>query len=490
MQHPSLSHILDQMSHVRVLCVGDVMLDHFSYGRINRISPEAPVPVFASEKKTTVLGGAGNVVRNLSSLGTGCDFIGVVGADTAGETVTKLFESVPGVSATCLVAQNRRTTVKTRFVSQGQQVLRVDDEDTFTITPHMEERLLEEVEKRLPHASVVILSDYSKGLFTPTLLQGLIEMCRKHGVPVIVDPKAKDYSVYEGATFVTPNANELHLATNMPVASDEEVNAAIAHVSATWGIQGILATRGSRGLTLKVQGEDACHLPTRALEVYDVSGAGDTVIATFAASLAAGATAAQAALVANTAAGIVVGKAGTAVTTREELAQALHTGELSVSSSKHALTREEAHGRVVQWHRERLKVGFTNGCFDLLHPGHVSLLRQAKAQCDRLVVGLNTDASVQRLKGPTRPVNAEDARAQVLAALEDVDLVVTFDEDTPLELITYLRPDLLVKGADYTVENVVGAREVLSWGGDVFLADLREGHSTTATIARLEVQAA
>ncbi|MBA4117795.1 MAG: bifunctional heptose 7-phosphate kinase/heptose 1-phosphate adenyltransferase [Candidatus Puniceispirillum sp.] len=485
-QLPSLSHVLSNMSSTRILCVGDVMLDHFSYGRITRISPEAPVPVFASEKKTTVLGGAGNVVRNLASLGVACDFVGVVGDDGAGAQITHLFKDLPSVTSQCVTEKGRRTTVKTRFVSQGQQVLRVDDEDTFAISQDTSDMLLKEVGERLPHVQAVILSDYSKGLFTPSLLKGLIDLCNAHGVPVIVDPKARDYAVYKGATFITPNASELHQATSLPIGSDEEVEAAIGYVQKTWGITGVLATRGSRGMTLHVAGENSLHLPTRALEVYDVSGAGDTVIATFAASLAAGALPFQAAHMANTAAGIVVAKAGTAVTTQEELAHALHTGEHALKHEKFVANWQNAHAKVVQWHREGFSIGFTNGCFDILHPGHISLLRQAKNHCDRLVLGLNSDASVKRLKGSARPINDETSRAQVLAALEDIDLIVIFDQDTPLEIITYLRPDVLVKGADYTIENVVGAKEVLSWGGEVVLADLEIGHSTTNIIARAD----
>ena len=485
MDHFTFAHILEELPQVRVLCMGDVMLDHFSYGQVVRISPEAPVPIFRAGKKTTVLGGAGNVVRNLASLGAHCHFIGVIGPDTQGQEIETLFKKIHKTQVTCVVEAGRRTTIKTRFVSGGQQILRVDDEDTFHISPSTQDALLAAFVKALPSIDMVILSDYSKGVFTPSLLTRLIETACAHSKPVVVDPKALDYRCYKGATFITPNAHELAQATSLPVSCDEEVVEATSWILRECGVEGVLATRGAKGMTLHEYGDVPHHFPTQALEVFDVSGAGDTVIACFAAALGAGASAAQAAHLANVAAGLVVAKAGTATLSLEELAGALDPAFGHGAQGKHAPSKEDALTRVVQWHREGFKIGFTNGCFDILHPGHVSLLQEARKACDRLIVALNSDASVKRLKGPARPFQDEKARMRVLEALSDVDLVVLFEEDTPLELITYLRPDVLVKGADYALDQVVGAKEVLSWGGDVVLAVLQEGHSTTGIAQRM-----
>ena len=330
----------------------------------------------------------------------------------------------------------------------------------------------------------MVLSDYGKGVLVPEICEKIIAIAQRKGVPVIVDPKGIDWARYRGATVVTPNRKELADATQMPVDDDQSIIKAARHVMQSWGIQGVLATRSQDGMTLILGDDPAEHLAAVAREVYDVSGAGDTVVATLAAMMGSGASTLESARVANVAAGIVVGKVGTAVAYTDEITQALHHGDLWTGEAKIAGI-EAARDIIDNWHRKGEKVGFTNGCFDLLHPGHVSLLAQAKAACDRLVVGLNSDASVSRLKGPTRPVQSEAARATVLASLVTVDLVVIFGEDTPLEVITALRPDVLVKGADYTVDTVVGADLVQGWGGRVHLAKLVDGHSTTNTVRRI-----
>jgi len=312
----------------------------------------------------------------------------------------------------------------------------------------------------------------------------VIEAARAGGKPVIVDPKGADYSIYSGATMVTPNRKELHDATKMPVQSDAEIIAAANKLIGTCGIERVLVTRSQDGMSLVSSDGSVVHLPAVAREVFDVSGAGDTVVAGMAACLAAGLGLTESAQLANIAAGIVVGKVGTAVAYASDIVAALHQSDLAAGEIK-VLDRTAGADQVSVWKHKGHKVGFTNGCFDLLHPGHISLLTQARNGCDKLVVGLNSDASVQRLKGPTRPVQSEAARATVLASLACVDLVVIFDEDTPYELIAALKPDLLVKGSDYTIDKVVGADLVQSWGGSVLLADLVAGQSTTATIARM-----
>ena len=333
-------------------------------------------------------------------------------------------------------------------------------------------------------AAVIVLSDYGKGVLTPELMRALIDAGKAQNKPVVVDPKGKDFSRYRGATVMTPNRAELAAATGLPVGTEEEIAAAAKKLIAECALESLLVTRGPDGMSLFARDGEPTHLPAEAREVFDVSGAGDTVVAMLAAALAAGVALPDAARLANVAAGIVVGKTGTAVATADEVFTALHTQDLLADENKVA-AHDEALARVERWRKDGLVIGFTNGVFDLLHPGHVTLLSQAKAACDRLVVGLNSDASVKRLKGPTRPVQNESARSAVLASLAAVDLVTIFGEDTPLALIEQIRPDVLVKGSDYTIATVVGADVVQRHGGRVILAELLPGHSTTGTIAKL-----
>jgi D-beta-D-heptose 7-phosphate kinase/D-beta-D-heptose 1-phosphate adenosyltransferase len=347
----------------------------------------------------------------------------------------------------------------------------------------VQKQLCQAAEALFAKVAVVALSDYGKGVLTADVIRTLIGGARRAGRPVIVDPKGDDYAIYAGATLVTPNRKELQEATKMPVGGDDEIIAAARRLIETCGIENVLVTRSQEGMSL-VTPEAVFHLPAEAREVFDVSGAGDTVVATMAGAIGSGASLVEAARLANLAAGIVVGKVGTAVAYASDLDTALHHSDIALGEIKLAGV-EAAIDLVARWKHKGLKVGFTNGCFDLLHPGHISLLKQSKAACDRLVVGLNSDDSVRRLKGASRPVQSEAARAIVLGSLASVDLVVIFDQDTPAELIASLRPDVLIKGADYTIATVVGAELVQSYGGRVVLAELVEGQSTTATIARM-----
>jgi D-beta-D-heptose 7-phosphate kinase/D-beta-D-heptose 1-phosphate adenosyltransferase len=476
-----LTGLVDRLRGARVLCVGDVMLDHYVYGEVERVSPEAPIPVLAVERETRTLGGAGNVLRNLEALGAGACFVSVVGNDSAGYEVKKLIPS--GVEAHVLVERERITTVKTRYVAAHQQLLRADRESVTALGEHLRDDLLRLVRDALSEHEVVVVSDYAKGVLCGDIASSIIGAARAAGRFVIVDPKGRDWDRYAGASILKPNRRELADATGMPVGSEAEVVAAARHALERYGFDAILVSRSEDGVLL-VQGTGAVEsFAAEAREVFDVSGAGDTMVATLAAAIAAGAPLPDAARLANTAAGIVVGKVGTAVAHSAELAAAL----VAADGERHpkVLPRVAVADRIEGWRRQGMQVGFTNGCFDLLHPGHVSLLAQAKASCDRLVVGLNSDASVRRLKDAGRPVQSEADRAQVLASLTSVDLVVVFEEDTPIELIRMIRPDVLVKGADYRLDQVVGGDFVQSYGGKVLLAALEPGHSTTATIRRL-----
>lgn len=465
-----------------VLVVGDAMLDRYVYGDVRRVSPEAPVPVLAVEREVAMPGGAGNVVRNLTAVGTAVAFVSVVGDDQSGSDLTGLIGGQPGVEPWLLVQGGRATTTKTRFIAAGQQLLRADHEIVSPVHPRLADRLVRIASDAVAATAVMVLSDYGKGVLGADTAQRLIQAARAAGRRVLVDPKGRDYGRYAGADLITPNRAELSEATGMPVDTEAAIVAAARKVQTEHGFNAVLVTRSEDGMTL-LEGDTVRHFPAEAAEVHDVSGAGDTVMALLAASLAAGQPLAVAARLANIAAGIVVGKIGTAVARDEDLVEAL---SVERGALRKVCSRAAAQEQVERWRRRGWRIGFTNGCFDLLHPGHVHLLEQARSWCDRLVVGLNSDASVKRLKGAARPIQSEAARAAVLASLASIDCVTVFDEDTPVELIRLLRPEVLVKGADYTVEQVVGGDLVTEWGGQVRLAELLPGQSTTATVARIK----
>ncbi|MBM3487935.1 MAG: D-glycero-beta-D-manno-heptose-7-phosphate kinase [Alphaproteobacteria bacterium] len=459
------------------------MLDRFVYGEVTRISPEAPIPVVKVARERAMLGGAGNVVRNLAALGAETAFVSVVGDDEAGRAIADALAALAGTTAHLVTAPGRPTTIKTRYIAGSQQLLRADRETDASIEVATAAAVVAHARAALPRVRVVVLSDYGKGALGASVVRPLIEAARAAGITLIVDPKAPDYALYRGASLLTPNRRELAEAARMAVDTDAAIVAAARSLIADHALERVLVTRSADGMSL-VDARSAAHFAAEAREVYDVSGAGDTVVATLAAGLAAGLDAAEATRLANAAAAIVVGKIGTAVVYADDLASALRAAGRPADGAK-TQALAPALDRIETWRRHGQRVGFTNGVFDLLHPGHVSLLAQARAACDRLVVGLNADASVKRLKGPTRPIQSEAERAAVLAALATVDLVVIFEDDTPIRLIEAIRPDVLVKGADYTIATVVGADLVRSYGGRVVLADLAAGHSTTATIERM-----
>lgn len=479
-----LARHIESLSGATVLCIGDAMLDRFVYGSVDRISPEAPIPVLRLERETAMLGGAGNVAANVLALGATCRFVTAVGDDAAGDELRELVADQIGDAFGVVTEPGRQTTVKTRFIGGRQQLLRADAERVAPLGDAWREAMLAAVREELRSAGAVILSDYGKGLLDLQTVAAVIAMAEEAGLPVVVDPKGTDYGRYRGASVLTPNRKELMQATGLPADDDEEVARAARHLIETCGVGAVVATRSERGMTVVTAAGEVTHLPAEAREVFDVSGAGDTVVAALTAALAVGIPLADAARLANLAAGIVVGKVGTAVVRAPELLAAVHEQEWRQGEGKIA-TLEEAVECVARWRLRGRRVGFTNGCFDLLHPGHISLLGQARAACDVLVVGLNSDESVRRLKGPTRPVQGEGARATVLSSLASVDLVVIFGQDTPETLIRAVRPDVLVKGADYSIEQVVGAEFVQSYGGRVVLAELVAGQSTTNTIRRM-----
>ncbi len=461
-----------------VLVVGDVMLDRYWHGPTSRISPEAPVPVVKVEHLEDRPGGAANVALNIAALGAPARLVGVTGVDEAAESLRNSLQGA-GVQTHFQQIASQPTILKLRVMSRHQQLLRLDFEEPFATDA---QAMAEQVDALLDGVKVLVLSDYGKGALKNH--QVLIQQARARGIPVLADPKGKDFSIYRGASLITPNLGEFE--TIVGHCRDEaELVAKGDALMRELELGALLVTRGEHGMTLLRPDHAPLHLPARAREVFDVTGAGDTVISTLAASLAAGEELPNAVALANLAAGIVVAKLGTAAISAPELRRAVQReagserGVVSVGQLLLALEDARAHGE---------KIVFTNGCFDILHAGHVSYLEQARAQGDRLVLAVNDDASVSRLKGPGRPINAVDRRMAVLAGLGAVDWVVSFSEDTPENLLRAVRPDVLVKGGDYGIDGVVGADIVRAYGGEVRVLGVVENSSTTAIVEKIRAQ--
>ena len=470
-----------------ILCVGDLMLDDFVYGEVSRISPEAPAPVIAVRREDLIIGGAGNVARNVASLGARCVFVGVIGNDPSGKTLkTAIAGRESGISSRLVVDASRPTTRKLRFVSEhhSTHLLRADWEVATPVSAKAETALIRHALAALPKAGAVVLSDYAKGVLTPRVIRAVIDRARKLKKPVIVDPKGTDFSIYRGTTVITPNRKELADATRKPVASGADLAAAADTLAREVGSAAVLVTLSEEGMLLHTRKGAPVRVPAYPVKVRDVSGAGDTVVATLAVMLSLGADYEDAMRAANAAASVVIGKRGTATVSAAELRARILPAASLAPEEKIVFDWRELDERIGEWRAQGLRIGFTNGVFDLLHPGHVKILAQARATCDRLVVGLNSDASVRRLKGANRPIQSENARAEVLAALEAVDLVAVFEQDTPLELIRRVRPTVLVKGGDYRKDQVVGRELVEAQGGEVILVDLVPGYSTTRIVQR------
>jgi D-beta-D-heptose 7-phosphate kinase / D-beta-D-heptose 1-phosphate adenosyltransferase len=482
---------LAKVADATVLCIGDLMLDEFVYGEVSRISPEAPTPVLAVTRESRAIGGAGNVARGIAALGARCLFVAVTGEDEAAQVLRQAFaENWPTVETHILVDSGRPTTRKTRFVSEhhSTHLLRADWEVAAPVGAEAEESLIALARSLLPRADAVVLSDYAKGVLSPRLIRAVIDAAKADRKPVIVDPKRHDFGIYQGATLITPNRKELADASRRLVSGEDDIVAAAQELSARIVSEAVLVTRSEEGMTLCVRNSEPLHVPAYPVKVRDVSGAGDTVAAVLAVMLASEIGFEGAARAANAAGAVVVGKRGTATVSLAELRSRLLPAASLASEEKTVFDWASLDDHVADWRRLGLRIGFTNGCFDLLHPGHVKLLTEARAACDRLIVGLNSDASVARLKGTGRPVQHQQGRAEVLAALEAVDLVVIFDQDTPLELIRRIRPRVLIKGADYRADQVVGRELIEADGGEVVLVGLAPGYSTTTLVNRSKLE--
>lgn len=483
MERPKVEQFLAGLKNLRVLVVGDLMLDEYVWGIVERISPEAPVQVVEVHKEDLRLGGAGNVINNLVALGVGVSVASVLGDDDDGCLLQQKLIQL-GVDTTGLVRETGRTTSrKTRVMANNQQIVRIDRETRAEITSEQVERLACRVNETLPICQAILVSDYLKGVLPASLLQAIIAAGRAAGVPVVIDPKGSDYNKYHGASVLTPNRKEAQVASGIAIVDEVSLHRAGRALCDTLELETLVLTRSEEGISLFFRDGGDEHMPTQARAVYDVSGAGDTVLALIGVGLAAGLSMPEAAWLANLAAGIVVGKIGTSTVSPDEI--------LDVTGRQHKDTDLKIHDRLglARLLDERRSQGdrivFTNGCFDLLHVGHVKYLQAARKLGDLLVLGLNSDASIRRLKGPNRPLIGQEERAHILAALNCIDYVVVFDEDTPLQLISSLRPDILVKGGDYTPDGVVGREVVESYGGRVELIRFVDGKSTTNIINKI-----
>lgn len=496
-----LDGLVKALAGVPVMVAGDIMLDRFVYGSVERISPESPVPVLSVAREEAMLGGAGNALANLAGLKAKGVILSVIGDDENGKSVRKMIKDLGFDDAGLLNDAARPTIVKTRYLAGHQQLLRSDHEQKGAISDAQAKEILKRAEAAMKKVKALLISDYGKGMLRRDVIAGLIKLAKAQNISVIVDPKGNDFSIYGGADVVTPNRKELSEATRGGVCdSDAEIIAAAEEIISGCNISSVIATRSKDGMSVIAKGRKPVHLRgAQNIEVFDVSGAGDTVIATITAALAAGASLEDAATLANIAGSIAVTKVGTAPIRSKELSDAVQNDEeaFAYADKKAPLAEDdEAAEQARRWRAKGLKIGFTNGCFDILHAGHVTYLNAARGQCDRLIVGLNRDDSVKLLKGPERPVHDEESRAAVLAALASVDMVVLFggakknDDNTAIQLIELLKPDVYFKGGDYKIEQIPEAPLVKSNGGSVIIIPAVEGQSTTASLRKIKNAAA
>ena len=483
MDRTDVETLFAHSGEIRCLVVGDLMLDEYLWGKAERISPEAPVQVVDVIREELRLGGAGNVVHNLAALGAQVSVCSVVGDDQNGRELLKQFCSNHIDTSAIFLDPDRRTSRKTRVVAAHQQIVRIDRESREALLASVEQQLCLWLTSHTHEFKVVLLSDYNKGVLTPAVIAAAVSAATAAGIPVLVDPKGTDFARYGGATLLTPNRKEAEAASGITIKDAASLAQAADVIMVEASLQYLLITRSEEGMSLFSHGGEAVHIPTVAREVFDVSGAGDTVLAALAVGVASAFTMAESARLANVAAGIAVGKLGTSIVTPQEI---IDTVSLAHKDSHTKIKSLDVLSAIIAAEKNRGKrVVFTNGCFDLLHAGHVKYLQKARGLGDLLVLGLNSDASVRRLKGPKRPLIDQDERAHLLAALDCIDYVVIFDEDTPLELITELKPYILAKGGDYSIEGVVGRDIVESYGGRVELVTFVEGKSTTNIIERV-----
>ena len=483
MERITVENLFAHCDKIRCLVIGDLMLDEYLWGRADRISPEAPVQVVDVIREELRLGGAGNVVHNLAAFGAQVSVCSVIGDDQNGRELLGQFSHQQIDIRAVFQDHERRTSRKTRVVAANQQIVRIDRESRDVLSGAFEQQLSAWIGAHAGEYNVIVLSDYNKGVLTPKIIAAAISAAATAGIPVLVDPKGTDYCRYAGATLLTPNRKEAEAASGIAITDTATLAEAAGVIMNATGLQHLLITRSEEGMSLFSKGGEIIHIPTVAREVFDVSGAGDTVLAAVALGIASGFSMADSARLANVAAGIAVGKLGTSIVTPQEI---IDTVSRAHKDSHAKIKSLDTLAPLIEAEKNRGKrIVFTNGCFDLLHAGHVKYLQKARSLGDLLVLGLNSDASVRRLKGPKRPLIDQDERSHLLAALDCIDYVTIFDDDTPLALITALKPYILAKGGDYALEGVVGREIVESYGGRVELITFVDGKSTTNIIEKI-----
>ena len=469
----------------KVLCVGDLILDHYVHGNIDRISPEAPIPVLkADDKNYDILGGCGNVARNICSANNKCHLISIVGNDDDGLKIKEIIKEIKNLSFNLIIDKNRCTTKKTRYVCENQQILRVDNEMESPISKVLETKIIKLLKNKINDYNVIVLSDYNKGVLTDTLIKKIIKIAQHFKKILIVDPKKKDFSVYAGATFITPNFKELKSSVNtFNINSKNNDDNLVIKLSKQiinkFKFKAVITTRSSDGISVVTDVGSFFHLPSEAKEVFDVSGAGDTVLAYLSTSISKGKSLESSVKISNIAAGLAVGKFGTSVVSIGEVDNIKQIKNIKV------VTNQNLSKALKDYDSNKI-IGFTNGCFDLLHTGHISYLKSAKQKCDILILGLNSDESIRKLKGKNRPIVELKDRVEILSSFPFIDKIVVFDEVTPIKLIKRIKPNIIFKGKDYKKEDVVGFRESKKWQGRVILIDFIKNKSTTNLIERIK----
>ena len=469
----------------KILCVGDLILDHYVHGDIDRISPEAPIPILkANDRNYNILGGCGNVARNICSANNKCHLISIVGNDDDGLKLKEIIKKIKNLTSSLIVDPVRCTTKKTRYVCENQQILRVDKEMENPISSAIELKIIKLLKKKINDCNVIVLSDYNKGVLTNNLIKKIIKIAKDYKKILIVDPKKKDFSVYAGATFITPNLKELKEATNtLGISTKSNEDSLVLKLSKKiinkFDFKAVITTRSSNGISVVTDVGSFFHLPSEAKEVFDVSGAGDTVLAYLSSSISKGESLESSIKISNVAAGLAVAKFGTSVVSIDEI------DNIKQIKNNKVITNQDISKILKDYDSEKI-IGFTNGCFDLLHTGHISYLKSAKQKCDILILGLNSDESIKKLKGKNRPIVEQKDRVEILSSFPFVDKIVVFDEVTPIKLIKKIKPNIIFKGKDYKKKDVVGFYESKKWHGRVILIDFIENKSTTNLIERIK----
>ena len=469
----------------KILCVGDLILDHYVHGDIDRISPEAPIPILkANDRNYNILGGCGNVARNICSANNKCHLISIVGNDDDGLRLKEIIKKIKNLTSSLIVDPVRCTTKKTRYVCENQQILRVDKEMENPISSAIELKIIKLLKKKINDCNVIVLSDYNKGVLTNNLIKKIIKIAKDYKKILIVDPKKKDFSVYAGATFITPNLKELKEATNtLGISTKSNEDSLVLKLSKKiinkFDFKAVITTRSSNGISVVTDVGSFFHLPSEAKEVFDVSGAGDTVLAYLSSSISKGESLESSIKISNVAAGLAVAKFGTSVVSIDEI------DNIKQIKNNKVITNQDISKILKDYDGEKI-IGFTNGCFDLLHTGHISYLKSAKQKCDILILGLNSDESIKKLKGKNRPIVEQKDRVEILSSFPFVDKIVVFEEVTPIKLIKKIKPNIIFKGKDYKKKDVVGFYESKKWHGRVILIDFIENKSTTNLIERIK----